>query len=166
MGGGNTRSLLGVWREWGLHEVLREAWQAGIVLSGVSAGAICWFEQGSTDSWADRLRPLDCLGFLPGSCCPHYDAEPERRPTLRAMLGAGEIVPGIALDNDAAAHYAGTELRRVVTARSAAGAYALSVADGDVCEARLPAVDLSAADAGGGYSEPLSDSSGSSTTRT
>ncbi|MDE0219944.1 MAG: peptidase E [Spirochaetaceae bacterium] len=166
VGGGNTRSLLGVWREWGLHEVLREAWQAGIVLSGVSAGAICWFEQGSTDSWADRLRPLDCLGFLPGSCCPHYDAEPERRPTLHAMLGAGEIVPGIALDDDAAAHYAGTELRRVVTARSTAGAYALSLAGGDVCETRLPAVDLSAAGAGGGYSEPLSDSSGSSTTRT
>ena len=138
VGGGNTRSLLGVWREWGLHEVLRDAWQAGIVLSGVSAGAICWFEQGSTDSWADRLRALDCLGFLPGSCCPHYDAEAERRPTLHAMLGAGEIVPGIALDNDAAAHYAGTELRRVVTARSAAGGYALGLAGGEVCESRLP----------------------------
>ena len=166
VGGGNTRSLLGVWREWGLDEVLRDAWEAGIVLSGVSAGAICWFEQGSTDSWADRLRPLDCLGFLPGSCCPHYDAEPERRPALRRMLCAGEIAPGIALDNDAAAHYVGTELRRVVTARSTVGGYALRLADGEVRESPLPAVDLSAADAGSGYSEPLSDSSGSSTTRT
>ena len=145
---------------------MRAAWHAGIVLSGVSAGAICWFEQGSTDSWADRLRPLDCLGFLPGSCCPHYDAEPERRPTLHAMLGAGEIAPGIALDDGAAAHYAGTDLRRVVKARSTAGGYALGLAGGDVRETPLPAVDLSAAEAGSGYSEPLSDSSGSSTTRT
>ena len=144
VGGGNTKSLLGVWREWELDEVLRDAWEAGIVLSGVSAGAICWFEQGSTDSYADRLRALDCLGFLPGSCCPHYDAEEERRPTLHRMLSQGEIVPGIALDNDAAAHYVGTELHQVVTARPAAGGYALRVADGVVSESPLPAVDLSA----------------------
>ena len=93
VGGGNTKSLLGVWREWGMDQLLRDAWAAGIVLSGVSAGAICWFEQGSTDSYADRLRALDCLGFLPGSCCPHYDAEEERRPTLHRMLSQGEIVP-------------------------------------------------------------------------
>ena len=82
------------------------------------------------------------------------------------MLCAGEIAPGIALDNDAAAHYVGTELGRVVTARSTAGGYTLRLADGEVREAPLPAVDLSAADAESGYSEPLSDSSGSSTTRT
>jgi dipeptidase E len=75
VGGGNTKSLLAVWRDWGVTEILREAWESGIVLTGVSAGAICWFEQGLTDSFSDGLRPLDCLGFLPGSCCPHYDGE-------------------------------------------------------------------------------------------
>ena len=60
----------------------------GIVLGGQSAGAICWFEQGITDSWADRLRPLDCMSFLPGSCCPHYDGEVERRPAYHAYLEA------------------------------------------------------------------------------
>ena len=73
VGGGNTKTLLAVWRDWGVTEILREAWEAGVVLTGVSAGAICWFEQGLTDSFSDELRPLDCLGFLPGSCCPHYD---------------------------------------------------------------------------------------------
>lgn len=142
VGGGNTKSLLGVWREWGLDEVLRDAWQRGTVLSGVSAGAICWFEQGSTDSYADRLRALNCLGFLPGSCCPHYDAEEERRPTLHRMIEEGEIAPGIALDNDTAAHYVGTELRRVVTVRPDARGYELRVTDGSVEESPLPAVDL------------------------
>lgn len=137
VGGGNTKSMIGVWREWALDEVLREAWEGGVVLSGVSAGAICWFDQGSTDSYADRLRVLDCLGFLPGSCCPHYDTERERRPTLKRMLQAGEIVPGIALDNDAAAHFVDTELYRVVTTRADARGYELYVADGEVRESTL-----------------------------
>ena len=82
VGGGNTKSLLGVWREWGLPEVLREAWAAGVVLAGVSAGAVCWFEQGLSDAYAEALRPLQCLGFLAGSCCPHYDGEAGAPPHL------------------------------------------------------------------------------------
>jgi len=83
VGGGNTRSMICLWREWGADEVLREAYEAGILLCGVSAGAICWFEQGVTDSvWP--LGVLPCLGLLPGSCCPHYDSEAERRPTSTA----------------------------------------------------------------------------------
>ena len=89
VGGGNTKSMLAVWREWGVPALLKEASGRGIVLGGQSAGAICWFEQGITDSWADRLRPLDCMGFLPGSCCPHYDGEVERRPAYHAYLEAG-----------------------------------------------------------------------------
>jgi peptidase E len=67
VGGGNTKSMLAVWRDWGLPRILAEAWRRGIVLTGVSAGAICWFDVGVTDSWADRLAPLDCLGMLPGA---------------------------------------------------------------------------------------------------
>ncbi len=88
VGGGNTKSMLGVWREWGLPEILREAWEAGVVLAGLSAGAICWFEQGLTDSFEADLRPLECLGLLKGSCCPHYHGDPGPAPHLSPTRGA------------------------------------------------------------------------------
>src|SRR5579862_5371122 len=76
VGGGNTRSMMAVWRDWGVDAILREAYQAGIVLCGSSAGSICWFDEGVTDSWAGDLTRLEYLGFLNGSNCPHYDGEP------------------------------------------------------------------------------------------
>lgn len=81
-----TRSLLAIWRAWELPEILRTAWEAGVVLAGLSAGAICWFEAGITDAVAGQLSVLPGLGFLAGSCCPHYDGEPERRPASTRML--------------------------------------------------------------------------------
>ncbi len=123
VGGGNTKSMLAVWREWGLPELLREAWASGIVLAGISAGAICWFEHGVTDSFAGQLRALDGLGFLPGSCCPHYDGEVERRPAYHQLLLNGEIAPGFALDDGAAIHFIDTEVHRVVASRRGAKAY-------------------------------------------
>ena len=126
VGGGNTKSMLAVWRDWGLVGVLREAYDAGIVLGGQSAGAICWFEQGVTDSWADRLRPLDCIGFIPGSCCPHYDGEVERRPAYHALIRQGEIAPGYAIDDGVAAHFRNGRLERVVSKKSEARAYHVS----------------------------------------
>ena len=123
VGGGNTRSMLAVWREWGLPEILREAWESGIVLAGRSAGAICWFEQGVTDSLAEVLVPLDCLGFLPGSCCPHYDGEADRRPFYHQLLLDNKIGPGIAIDDGVGVHFRGTEPYRVITPREKAGAY-------------------------------------------
>ena len=131
VGGGNTKSLLGVWREWGLPEVLREAWDAGVVLAGVSAGAICWFEQGLTDSYAGELRPLQSLGFLEGSCCPHYDGDPMRRPTYHHLLQTGDLLPGLALDDGAAAHFIGDTLHRVVASRPQAAAYRVHCQDGE-----------------------------------
>ena len=113
VGGGNTRSMLALWREWGVDRVLRQAWENGTVLAGVSAGAICWFEQGVTDSvWP--LGVLACLGFLEGSCCPHFDGEAERRPAYTSMLAEGRIGAGIALDDHAMAHFVDGELRKVV----------------------------------------------------
>ncbi len=123
VGGGNTKSMLAVWREWGVDSILREAWEKGIVLAGVSAGAICWFEEGSTDSWAKELRTLPCLGFLPGSCCPHYSSEKERRPWFKKMVKSGTIAPGIAIDDGAAAHYVGTRLHTSVSTRAGARVY-------------------------------------------
>lgn len=116
VGGGNTKSMLAVWREWGIDVLLREAWKKGIVLAGVSAGAICWFEEGSTDSWADDLYAMPCLGFLPGSCCPHYSGEKDRRPWYKNMIRKGAIAPGIAIDDGAAAHFIGTRFHKSVSA--------------------------------------------------
>jgi peptidase E len=138
VGGGNTRSMLAVWREWGLPEILREAWESGIVLAGRSAGAICWFEQGVTDSFADVLVSLDCLGFLPGSCCPHYDGEADRRPFYHQLLLDNKIGPGVAIDDGVGVHFRGTEPYRVVTPREKAGAYRVEVADGKAQEELVP----------------------------
>ena len=77
VGGGNTKSMLAVWKEWGLDKLLMDAYEGGTIMSGVSAGAICWFENGITDSWKDHQAVLPCLGFVKGNCCPHYDEEPE-----------------------------------------------------------------------------------------
>jgi len=138
VGGGNTRSMLAVWREWGLLEILREAWESGIVLAGRSAGAICWFEQGVTDSVAEALLPLDCLGFLPGSCCPHYDGEADRRPSYHRLLLNKKIPPGIAIDDGVGVHFRGTKPYRVVSPRAKARAYRVQANDGAIQEEPLP----------------------------
>jgi dipeptidase E len=122
--GGNTANMLAIWRVHGFDAVLREAWQAGIVLCGWSAGAICWFEVGVTDSFGPQLAGMrDGLGFLPGSACPHYDGEELRRPVYRRLVGEEELPPGIAIDDGAAAIFRGTELAEVVTCRDGATAY-------------------------------------------
>lgn len=143
VGGGNTRSMLAVWREWGLPEILKEASASGIFLAGVSAGAICWFEQGVTDSWADRLRPLECMGWLPGSCCPHYDGEVERRPAYHSLLLDGQLKPGYAIEDGVAAHFTDGRLTRVVSKIPDSRAYFVSVVDGRVREEALTPVLLS-----------------------
>ena len=125
VGGGNTRSMLAVWKHWGFDAIVREAWERGIVLCGSSAGSICWFEQGVTDSVAGPLRPMPCLGLLPGSHCPHYDGEAERRPAYRRLVASGEIAGGIACDDGAAVHFTGREPLRAVASRPAARAYRL-----------------------------------------
>jgi dipeptidase E len=137
VGGGNTKSMIAVWRAWGVPEILREAWESGIVLTGVSAGAICWFEQGVTDSWAGELRAFDCLGFLPGSCCPHYDGEAERRPAYHRLLADREIADGVAIEDWTGVHFIGTEINRVVSSKPGARAYSLRAVNGSVQEAPL-----------------------------
>ncbi len=123
VGGGNTRSMLALWREWGVDVALRRAGEAGAVLAGVSAGAICWHRQGVTDSVPGRLGPLDALGWLPGSYCPHYDSEPARRPTYQALVSAGTLLPGYAADDGAALHYVDGALAGILATRAGARAY-------------------------------------------
>jgi peptidase E len=123
VGGGNTANMLAIWSVHGVDAILREAWERGIVLAGTSAGSICWFEAGVTDSFGDELAPLRCLGFLAGSNCPHYDSEPQRRPTYRRLVEAGELPPGLAAEDGVGLHFVGPELAEAVTARPNAGAF-------------------------------------------
>ena len=105
VGGGNTKSMLAVWQEWKLDKLLLKAYNNGKILCGVSAGAICWFEQGITDSWASNLNVMDCLGFLPEMACPHYQEEKDRKPDVHKMLKQGKCGPGWAIDGGAAIHF-------------------------------------------------------------
>lgn len=137
VGGGNTKSLLALWRDWGLDRILRRAWARGIVLGGLSAGSICWFEEGLTDSITGKLTPLACLGFLKGSNCPHYDGEAGRRPAYTGYIGTGEMKPGLAADDGVACHFVGSELRHVVSSRPNARAHRVFRHGGTFHEERL-----------------------------
>lgn len=109
--GGSTANLLALWRVHHLDEILRECWEAGVVLTGVSAGSLCWHLGGTTDSFGLELRPItDGLGFLPYSNCPHYDGEEQRRPLYQKLVGDGTLPAGYATDNGVGLHYVGTEL--------------------------------------------------------
>ena len=111
---------------------------SGVVMAGLSAGSLCWFEAGSTDSFGPGLAPLDDgLGILPGSHCPHYDGEATRRSSYQRLVADG-VAAGVAADDGAALHFVGTELVEVVTSRPAAGAYRVELVDGRVVETRLP----------------------------
>jgi dipeptidase E len=138
VGGGNTRSLLALWREWRLDVALRAAYDRGVVMGGISAGMICWFEFGITDSVPGALSPLPCLGWLAGSACPHYDGEAERRPSFHRLLAEGKIPPGYAADDGVALHFVDETLAHVVSSRPAANGYRLASNDEVVVEAVLP----------------------------
>jgi peptidase E len=137
VGGGNTLNMLAIWRIHGVDRILREAWERGVVLAGVSAGAICWFSHGVTDSFGPQLGPLEGgLGFIEGSFCPHYDGEALRRPRLAELLRDG-LPAGWAADDGAALHFAGTELAEAVSARPGARGYRVELRDGEVVETPL-----------------------------
>jgi peptidase E len=137
VGGGNTANALAIWRVHGFDGILREAWEAGILLFGASAGMICWFEASVTDSFGPQLEGLrDGLGLLAGSACPHYDGEERRRPRYHELVAQG-FPEGIAADDGVGLHYVGTELREVVSCRPGAAAYRVTSAGEDRLEARL-----------------------------
>ena len=137
IGGGSTANALAIWRVHGFDEILREAWEAGIVLTGWSAGMICWFEAGVTDSFGPQLEGMrDGLGFLAGSACPHYDGEGLRRPVYTRLVGEG-FPAGIAADDGVGVHFVGTELAEVVSVRDVGTAYRVEAGGESPLEARL-----------------------------
>jgi aminopeptidase N len=104
VGGGNTKSMLAVWKDWNLDKLLKDAYEKGAVMSGVSAGANCWFERAVVDSWEEDLRVIDCMGFVKGNCCPHYDEEPQRRPAVKKFLEDGIVDSFYSVEGNCALH--------------------------------------------------------------
>lgn len=142
VGGGNTKSMLAVWREWKLDKLLLKAYNRGAILCGVSAGAICWFDKGVTDSWASNLNVMDCMGFVDGCYCPHYDGEKDRRPSVAKFLKDGVMASCYALDDGAALHYKNGKLHTAVTFFKGAGAYEVSLKNGEVHHENMKSINI------------------------
>ena len=129
-----------LWKAWNLDAVLREVWERGTVLCGLSAGSLCWFEEGLSDSVIPgQYAELKGLGFLPGSHCPHYDGERGRRPIYQQCISTGKLADGVAADDGVALHYIGTQLARVVSSRPEAKAYRVYLEDEHVREEAIAA---------------------------
>jgi peptidase E len=121
VGGGSMRNMLAIWREHGVDAAMRAAWEAGVVLAGLSAGAMCWFEGGISMS-GGAPQPVEGLGLLAGSLSVHMDSEPGRLPAYRAAVASGQLPPGYAADDGAALLFDGADLRECVVSRSGARA--------------------------------------------
>ncbi len=142
VGGGNTANMLAIWRVHGMDQALREAWDDGVVLCGVSAGMNCWFESSITDSFGLELAALrDGLGFLPGSVCPHYDGEEKRRPVYRQMVAEG-LPAGYAVEDSVGIAFQDTDFVEAVAEVSNRQAYRVEVVDGQVTETAIPTRSL------------------------
>jgi peptidase E len=150
VGGGSVANQLAVWRVHRVDSIMRRAWEAGVVLSGISAGAICWFTSGTTDSFGVDLRPFTSgLGLLGGSYCPHYDSEPRRRPLYQSLIADGSLPPGIACDDGAAAHFVDDTLAGIVVDAPGPRGYSVSRStDGAAAEIVLETQLLQAVSAG------------------
>ena len=142
VGGGNTKSMLAVWCEWGLDKILKKAYQNGTIMCGVSAGAICWFEKGVTDSWADKLNIMNCLGFIKGSCCPHYDEEPERKPSLSKFIENKDIQNCYAIEGGCALHIKNEEVYSAISFRGKKNTFYVDYQSGKTVEKKLPVINI------------------------
>ena len=142
VGGGNTKSMLAVWKEWGLDTILKKAYDNGIIMSGVSAGAICWFECGLTDSWASELKLMECMNFIPGNCAPHYDEEAERRPATKKLLVSKEIDFMYGIEGGAALHFINEKPNLTVRFNENKQAYNVKISDNQLVETPYEFLDL------------------------
>lgn len=137
VGGGNTINMLVLWKEWGIDKLLKQAWENGVILAGLSAGSICWFEEGLTDSFGDELFPMKGLGFLKGSHCPHFDGESNRRPSYHRAILSGKLQGGYAADDGFGLHFINDELHRSVSSRKHARGFYLAREDDKIVEREL-----------------------------
>ena len=134
--------MLAVWKDWGLDLILKEAYERGVIMCGVSAGAICWFEEGVTDSWSEELKVMDCLGFVKGVCCPHYDEEPQRRPSLSKFLKDGVVQFCHAVDGGCALHIKNEEEYKAVVFSEDKNAYLVDLEKDTVSEKPYPRIEI------------------------
>jgi aminopeptidase N len=134
VGGGNTKSMLAVWREWQLDKILKKAYKNGTVMSGVSAGAICWFQNGVTDSWDSNLQIMPCMNFIKGTCCPHYDEEPERKPTVKKLISNNKAKSIYAVDGGAALHIKNEKNFKSVSFKKHKNAYEVTLDKNNIIE--------------------------------
>ena len=134
--------MLAVWKGWKLDKLLYKAYNKGKILCGVSAGAICWFDQGITDSWASNLNVMGCLGFLPGMCCPHYQEELDRRPSVHEFIKKEESIPGYAVDGGAAVHFKEGDYFASLQFYPDSFVHYISCSNGDVVEEKKEMIQL------------------------
>ena len=139
IGGGSTKNMLALFREWNIDIILKKAYEKGIVLGGISAGMNCWYEECITDSLFGELSVLKCLGFLKGSACPHYDKEEKRRPSYQSFIKSKRITPGIAVDDNTAVHYIDGNVSKVITTKETS-AYQVYLDNNKVVEKRFESV--------------------------
>jgi dipeptidase E len=137
VGGGNTKSMLAVWRDWGLDKILLEAYEKGVVMSGVSAGAICWFKEGITDSWESALKIMPCLEFVSGLCCPHYDEEPARRPATKKYLLKYKDREVIGIEGGCALHLRDNQPYRAIRFLKGKNAYRVTQKNNHIIESPI-----------------------------
>lgn len=138
VGGGNTLNMMAIWKAQGVDVILKKAWDMGIVLAGGSAGSLCWFEEGTTDSRPKELTKVNCLGLIRTSHCPHYDAEAQRRPLYHKYIKEGVLKPGYACDNKAAIYFEDNEVKKVLAINEESNAYYVSLKNGEIVEEKLP----------------------------
>jgi len=134
VGGGNTKSMLAVWKDWGLVKILKDAYDKGTIMCGVSAGAICWFENGITDSWESELKIINCLSFVSGNCCPHYDEEPQRRPALKKYLQNRDLDDCYAIEGGCALHLIDGEPHKCIAFKKTRNTYCVKVENNKIVE--------------------------------
>jgi dipeptidase E len=134
VGGGNTLNMIAIWKAWEFDKILRTAWEKGIILTGISAGAMCWFEHGHTDSYSSDLSVMECLGFINGSCSPHFDSEEKRRASFKKYILNGSLKEGYGIDDGAAIHFKNDKLFKAISSRKDSKVYHLRLEKNKISE--------------------------------
>ena len=142
VGGGNTKSMLAVWKEWKLDKLLKKSYLNGKILAGVSAGSICWFNKGVTDSWASNLNLIDCLGFINENSCPHYDSETSRRPTVHSYIENQKINSCYVSEDGAALHFKNGKLFQSISFYKNKKSYLVKKKNNSIVEEEIPSLNL------------------------
>lgn len=138
VGGGNTLNMLAIWEAQGITKLLKQAYENGTVMTGGSAGSLCWFNAGTTDSRPKEYSIVDCLGFLEYSHCPHYHSEASRIPLYHKNIKTGKLTEGYACDDRSGVHFINGELKKAVSLDDKNNSYFVSLKEGEVVEEKLP----------------------------